>query len=230
VRRPEPSRDGRDNKDAKDRIHPAGSAVDRGNISVMNLSGVLIAVSAVLLSILLWGLLTRRWSEESRQSREKIRDAAGVPLVMRIPVPWVYVLIYLAGVILNFVVPINIHSERVLWIGRVAGIVIIVLGLLVAFSARNLFRMSSTTTVPFETPSRFVTSGAYRFSRNPMYLGLALIYLGVAGTQGQVWPIILLPVVLGYVDRIVIPVEERSLLRTFGDEYRQYCARVRRWL
>ena len=82
---------------------------------------VLIAVSAVVLSILLWGLLTRRWSAGSRMSRQKSWDAAEVPLLMRIPVPWVFVLAYLAGVILNLIVPINVQSKKVLWIGRVAG-------------------------------------------------------------------------------------------------------------
>ncbi|HEV7506140.1 MAG TPA: isoprenylcysteine carboxylmethyltransferase family protein [Thermoanaerobaculia bacterium] len=191
---------------------------------------VLIAFVAVLLSVLLWGLLTQRWSAKSRLSRQRSRDAAQVPLLMRIPVPWVFVLIYLVGVVLNLVVPITIHSAEILSIGRVAGIAIIALGLLVAFSARNLFRKSNTTTVPFETPAKFVTSGPFRISRNPMYVGLALIYVGVAHTQGQVWPLLLFPGVLGYIDRVVIPVEEGRLLEVFGDEYRRYCARVRRWL
>jgi protein-S-isoprenylcysteine O-methyltransferase Ste14 len=194
------------------------------------MSGILIALASVLLSMLVWGLLTRRWSAESRRSREKSRGAVGAPLLMRIPVPWVFVLNYLLGVALSFILPIHIRSTEILWISRVAGIFIVALGVLVAFSALRLFRDSSTTTVPFETPARFVTSGPYRVSRNPMYLGLTLIYLGVAGTQGQVWPLILLPVLLGYLDRVVIPVEERSLLQVFGDEYRQYRARVRRWL
>jgi protein-S-isoprenylcysteine O-methyltransferase Ste14 len=63
-----------------------------------------------------------------------------------------------------------------------------------------------------------------------MYVGLTLVYLGVAGTQAQVGPLFLLPVLLAYIDRGVIPVEERRLLQVFGEDYREYCARVRRWL
>ncbi len=167
-----------------------------------------------------------KFSDPARRSRQ----ATGVPLLMRIPVPWVYVLVYLVGVLLNLVLPIAIRSPEVLSVGRIVGLVVIALGVVVAFSARNLFRRSSTTTVPFETPASFVSSGPFRFSRNPMYLGLALVYLGVGCTQGLVWPLILLPVVVGYVDRVVIPVEERRLLQVFGDEYLKYCRRVRRWL
>ena len=194
------------------------------------MSGILIASVSVLFSILLWGLLTRRWSAAARQARKQSRDAMEGPLLMRIPVPWVFLLAYLLGVLVNLLLPIHAHSTAVLEIAWRSGIVIVVVGSLVAFPALYLFHKSSTTTVPFETPARFVTSGPFRISRNPMYVGLALIYLGVGGTEGQVWPLLLLPVVLVYLDRVVIPIEERHLLQVFGDEYRRYCARVRRWL
>lgn len=158
------------------------------------------------------------------------RDTTAVPLLMRIPVPWVFVLAYLIGVTLNLILPINVRSTEALWMGRMAGIAVLALGVLIAFSALRLFHRSSMTTVPFETPTKLVTSGPYRASRNPMYWGLMLMYLGVGGTQGQVWPLIVLPLLLGYLDRLVIPVEERRLLQVFGNEYHQYCARVRRWL
>jgi protein-S-isoprenylcysteine O-methyltransferase Ste14 len=180
--------------------------------------------------VLLWGLVTGRWSPKARRNRQRNAAATGVSGLMRIPVPWVFVLTYLIGVGLQLVLPIHVHSNDALRIVYVTGIVSIVLGVLVAFSALGLFRKPDTTTVPFDTPSKLVTSGPYRISRNPMYVGLALIYLGVAGTQGRLWPPILLPLVMAYVDRVVIPVEERRLLEVFGTEYGQYSARVRRWL
>jgi protein-S-isoprenylcysteine O-methyltransferase Ste14 len=112
----------------------------------------------------------------------------------------------------------------------VAGFILVGVGVIVAFSAVGIFKKASTTTVPFETPSALVTSGPYRFTRNPMYVGLALIYLGVAGTRAEIWPLILLPLVLAYVNFVVIPVEERRLHGVFGDAYQEYGARVRRWL
>jgi protein-S-isoprenylcysteine O-methyltransferase Ste14 len=194
------------------------------------MSNLLIACASALLSVLLWGLLTRRWSAKARRSRQQSRDNIEGPLLLRIPVPWVFVLAYLLGVALNLFLPIHVPPPEALKIAWRAGIAFVVVGSLVAFPALYLFRKSSTTTVPFETPAQFVTSGPFRISRNPMYVGLALIYLGVSGTQGQVWPLLLLPIVLVYLDRVVIPVEERHLLQVFGEAYGQYRGRVRRWL
>jgi protein-S-isoprenylcysteine O-methyltransferase Ste14 len=72
--------------------------------------------------------------------------------------------------------------------------------------------------------------GPYRVSRNPMYVGLAIAYLGEAGILNQVWPIILLPFTLAYVNWIVIPLEEARLQEVFQDEYECYRKRVRRWM
>jgi protein-S-isoprenylcysteine O-methyltransferase Ste14 len=103
-------------------------------------------------------------------------------------------------------------------------------GIAVAFSAVGIFRKTKTTTVPHETPSTLVISGPYRFTRNPMYVGLTLIYLGVAGTRNEIWPAIVLPWLLAYINFLVIPVEEKNLRGVFGDEYRKYGERVGRWL
>ncbi len=151
-------------------------------------------------------------------------------LTMNIPVPWMYVLTFLVGVGLQYLVPLTIYAADVLLIGRIVGIVLIAGGVLLAFSSLGIFRAAHTTTVPFERPSKLVTWGAYRFTRNPMYLGLALIYVGVAGVQTQIWPVILLLLLAIYIDRVVIPVEEARLREVFGEAYEQYCARVRRWV
>jgi len=73
-----------------------------------------------------------------------------------------------------------------------------------------------------------ITSGPYRFTRNPMYLGLALTYVGEAGALLQAWPLLTLVAVLAYVNWWVVPIEEERLeaFREYGD----YCSRVRRWL
>jgi protein-S-isoprenylcysteine O-methyltransferase Ste14 len=63
-----------------------------------------------------------------------------------------------------------------------------------------------------------------------MYVGLAVAYIGEALILRQVWPLLLLPLVIGYVNSLVIPVEEVRLTEVFGDEYRGYQARTRRWL
>src|SRR5262249_32612890 len=94
----------------------------------------------------------------------------------------------------------------------------------------GIFKRSRTTTVPFETPTRLVLSGPYRFTRNPMYVGLSLIYVGVAATQALLWPLVVLPLVLVYIDRVVIPVDKRLLHEVFGSYYVQIRRWVNRWL
>ena len=77
---------------------------------------------------------------------------------------------------------------------------------------------------------RLTTEGPFRYSRNPAYLGLAMIYAGIAALRNSLWAIVLLPLVLIVIQREVVGREERYLERTFGEEYRAYKARVRRWV
>jgi len=93
-----------------------------------------------------------------------------------------------------------------------------------------LFRKAKTTTVPGRSSAQLVTSGPYRFTRNPMYVGLTLAYLGEAGLLRQIWPAILLPLTIAYVNWTVIPVEEAKLEEVFPSAYQQYRSRVRRWI
>lgn len=74
------------------------------------------------------------------------------------------------------------------------------------------------------------TGGVYRLSRNPMYLGLLLVYAGVALLQWQIWALVLIALPFAAVDRVYIPVEERRMMEAFGEAYIGYCGRVRRWL
>jgi len=77
---------------------------------------------------------------------------------------------------------------------------------------------------------RLVTDGPFRYTRNPGYLGLAMLYAGIAVLRNSLWAILLLPVVVYVIQREVIGREERYLERTFGEEYLAYKARVRRWV
>lgn len=158
------------------------------------------------------------------------KNGARINPVMRMPVPWVFILAYLVGFVAQLYLPIPIRSPEIVRISLIVGLILVIAGVAFAFSALGIFKRRSTTTIPFETPSSLVTSGPYRFTRNPMYVGLTLIYLGVAGTRAELLPVIVLPVLLAYINFIVIPVEERHLFDAFGDAYAQYGARVRRWL
>jgi protein-S-isoprenylcysteine O-methyltransferase Ste14 len=75
-----------------------------------------------------------------------------------------------------------------------------------------------------------VQDGPFRYSRNPGYLSLAMIYAGIAILRNALWPILLLPLVLVVTQRELIEREERYLERTFGEEYLAYKRRGRRWV
>ena len=94
----------------------------------------------------------------------------------------------------------------------------------------RLFRRAGTSFIPIKPTTALVWSGPYQFTRNPMYLAMACLYLGLALWFDLFWPLILLPGVLAGVQYGVIAREEQYLERKFGDDYRQYKARVRRWL
>src|SRR5919199_2043301 len=83
---------------------------------------------------------------------------------------------------------------------------------------------------PGRPTSRLVTDGPFRYSRNPGYLGGAMMYAGIASLTNALWVILLLPVMLLVMQRTVIEREERYLERKFGEEYLHYKARVRRWI
>ena len=148
---------------------------------------------------------------------------------MHVPVPWVFVAIYLAGVGLEYVWPA--HAA----IATLAGVRLVVsalfcIGAVLAGWGLLTFRRARTTTVPGQASTQLVKSGPYRLSRNPMYVGLILAYIGEAGILRQVWPMFLLPFIVAYLNWVVIPVEEHKLTEVFGEAYKQYRGRVRRWL
>jgi protein-S-isoprenylcysteine O-methyltransferase Ste14 len=77
---------------------------------------------------------------------------------------------------------------------------------------------------------RLVIDGPFRYTRNPGYLGLAMLYAGIAVLRNALWAILFLPLVVYVIQRQVIGREERYLERTFGEEYLAYKRRVRRWV
>jgi len=152
-----------------------------------------------------------------------------IRFLMHVPVPWVFVLTYLLGAILESIRPATIRPEAAL-VSTVAGGVLFAVGAVIAGWSLVLFRRARTTTVPGKSSVKLVTWGPYRLTRNPMYVGLAIAYLGEAGLLKQIWPFLVLPLTVAYLNWIVIPVEEAKLKEVFQDAYEQYSARVRRWI
>jgi len=91
-------------------------------------------------------------------------------------------------------------------------------------------RHAGTPTNPYKPVSNIVTEGPFRYTRNPAYLSMTMIYVGVATLANALWAILLLPAVLLAIRRGVIEREERYLEGKFGEEYLRYKARVRRWI
>jgi protein-S-isoprenylcysteine O-methyltransferase Ste14 len=147
--------------------------------------------------------------------------------VIYIPPPLYYGGGLAAGMLLDSLVPFPVGGRPAT---AVAGAVVSVLGLALNFAGVAGVIKHRTTIVPHHSVATLVTSGAYRRSRNPMYTGLAIAYLGVALLLGSWWPVVLSPLAILAVDRLVIRPEERYLTERFGQTYTDYCARVRRWL
>ena len=97
-------------------------------------------------------------------------------------------------------------------------------------SSAGAFKRAGTPVVPFETSTALVIRGWYRVTRNPMYLGLALVLAGVGVLQGSVGALLPLPVFIAILHFRFILGEERLLEELFGEEFRAYRLRVRRWI
>lgn len=113
---------------------------------------------------------------------------------------------------------------------RLLGIFPLGLGLVVSYKAEKQFHQAGTTVQPFEGSSCLVTEGLYRFSRNPMYLGMVLILLGVALLLGSLTPLWVIAFFIGWIHIRFIRHEEEMLFAQFGLDWLEYKARVRRWI
>jgi len=140
-------------------------------------------------------------------------------------------LVYLAGLVIGFLaniwIPIKVVPELVAWTS--SGIFILC-GAVLTGSAVFKFKDAGTTVRPDRAASTLVITGPYKITRNPMYLGLAFIYLGIAIAGQALWALILLPVVLTIIQRRAIEPEEAFLERRFGADYVGYKEKVRRWI
>ena len=152
------------------------------------------------------------------------------PLELKIPPPLVAVAIASAMYVAVSLLP----PVLALAPGVRVFVALVLAGVGVCFDMVGLlsFRKAKTTVNPL-TPQRssaVVTHGVYRFTRNPMYLGLLLILLGLAVYLASPW-VLLGPVAFAaFITRFQIQPEERALTARFGATYTDYCARVRRWL
>lgn len=142
------------------------------------------------------------------------------------PPPLIYLGILLLGLAYN---GLTGHIGPAGAISIVTGGVFLLAGAAVILAGAERFRSAGTEVKPWLPATRLVTTGVYRFTRNPMYLGMALIYVGLAFLFDSFAAIVLLPVLIFVIQTQVIAREERYLFGKFGAEYAVYKKRVGRW-
>jgi protein-S-isoprenylcysteine O-methyltransferase Ste14 len=128
---------------------------------------------------------------------------------------------------LHFLVPLGVLVPSPI---HLAGAVLVVAGLAIALWAAGLFRLAGTPVVPFTQSTALVTGGIYRWTRNPMYLGMIIALIGLAVVLGTISPFLPIPFFVWQIRRKFVLPEEAFLEEIFGSRYLEYKARVRRWL
>jgi len=113
---------------------------------------------------------------------------------------------------------------------RSIGLVLTFVGFLLGIGAFMEFRRARTTLDPHGSSKQVVTSGIYRFTRNPIYLGFLLMVIGLPLNSGLYWGIVMAPFYVFIMNGLIIQHEEAYLERKFGETYTSYTSRVRRWL
>jgi len=142
--------------------------------------------------------------------------------------PPTYVLISIVVmVLLHFLFPL-MKIVPLPW--NVIGIIPLALGITINIVADNALHQADTTVKPFEESIALVTSGAYRISRHPMYLGFVLVLIGVAILLGSLSPCVVILIFAILMDQVFIKVEERMLEARFVGEWLAYKHKTRRWI
>lgn len=149
---------------------------------------------------------------------------------VRFPPPLVYVLPFFASFLLNDRVEFLIVGSGAGAAQVTAGTVMLAGGLVLMFWGLATFARLRTSVLPYKAARGLVIEPPYTFTRNPMYLGLLLAYLGGALATNWAWPLVFLPLVVAIINSFVIAREERYLHDAFGAGYDAYCRRVRRWI
>jgi protein-S-isoprenylcysteine O-methyltransferase Ste14 len=186
-------------------------------------------------------ILTPAWPEQQRPTTGKgntmtnaiKRTEASPPArekgarVFPIPPPLYYGAAFAGGMFLHGAVPLQVPGRPATGL---AGAALLMAGLVLDVAGVAAIIAHRTTIVPHRPVSTMITTGIYRFSRNPMYTGLALIVAGGALLAGTWWPLFFLPFALLAVHQLAIRPEEIYLGERYGPVYADYRRKVRRWL
>jgi protein-S-isoprenylcysteine O-methyltransferase Ste14 len=153
----------------------------------------------------------------------EIKDHAGI----RIPAPILAIVHIIMAILLGLLVPLPIPAPiSIKWLGLGLAALGFVLGILAVIE----FRRARTASNPKKPAQNFVTTGIYRYTRNPIYLGFVLMLIGLPLNMGIYWGFILVWSLVTFMNNMVIKHEEAYLEKKFKDQYIEYASHVRRWL
>jgi protein-S-isoprenylcysteine O-methyltransferase Ste14 len=141
--------------------------------------------------------------------------------------PLVAVFFIVLAYVLGFFVPLPFILPAIL---RYVGLVLTFAGFLLGMGAFIEFRKARTTLDPHGSSKQLVTSGIYRYTRNPIYLGFLLMVIGLPLSSGLIWGLLLAPFYVMTMNSLVIQREEAYLEKKFKSQYISYTSQVRRWL
>jgi protein-S-isoprenylcysteine O-methyltransferase Ste14 len=179
----------------------------------------------VAMRVLAGGDATARSDAEQAAGRSSNADVAGV---IALP-PLIFLGFLVAAAVLEAIVPLSVPVTHSL-ARDVAGAMLAAGGFLIIAMGTRRFAAAGTNVPPTLPTTALVVDGIYRRTRNPLYLGMTLVYLGLGFAAGSLWAIGVVLPLLWVINVGVVKREERYLERKFGDAYRAYKARVRRWI
>ena len=194
---------------------------------------LILAIGTVVLAILFAARIAIRaiggpTQDGGAASGQDGPSPADVPGVVALP-PFILLGFLVAATVLEAVIPLPVLAAH--GVARyVVGTVLVVSGFVMIGLGTRRFLAAGTNIPPNLPTTALVMDGIYGRTRNPLYLGSTLIYLGLSTAAGSLWAIMLVMPLLWVISVGVIAREERYLERKFGDAYRAYKARVRRWM
>lgn len=150
-------------------------------------------------------------------------DSAGV----RVPPPIIYLAVFAVGLLVQRAIPRPLLPAAE---ARPVAVVLAIAWVVLQGWAMTCFRRAHTSIIPVKPTTTLVVKGPFRISRNPIYLALMLLYAAAAVWLNALWPFLLLLPLIMIIQTYAIAREERYLERKFGEPYREYRRRVRRWI
>jgi protein-S-isoprenylcysteine O-methyltransferase Ste14 len=140
-----------------------------------------------------------------------------------IPIPEVYLIAIILSLLLKMLFPAQIFNVN--WVGHILGWPVSIIGIII-----SVWATSEAGEVSMASPDRLVTTGPYAYSRNPMYVGWSLLFLGLILALNSLWSLGLLIISLVYTHFFEIVSEEKFLKKKFGTQFEEYQKNVRRYI